>query len=233
MAVIRIYGKDGSLKSPALTTPMPQGGLCHVEGDQFASADSLGVYLIRVTPGGVTQDRKLVTLTGPGAVQTGSAVDIASNRGGKLVVTMRHDTGGVRQLYVRGYDIETGTQDLNASLGPSANEGGIAFNGTLWWVSYESTAFGNPDRITQLDISGPSVSVTRDTALSLASPATTFFASLTWDGIDLWALVGSSVGQWEIPGRQAPSRQQSWTAAGGVHKGIATDGQNIYILSRT
>lgn len=238
MSVLRNYSKAGSLNWTQPAAPVQQGGLCYIGAGKFAAMDSRasgGVYITEIAgPGGMTVEKQLIALTG--ATGNGRGVTMEYNGAGKLLVTARHDVPPglpVRQYMIRCYDIVTGALDWEVSRGPSNAEGGIAFNGTSWWVSFTNTSGGGTNVLTQMDIAGSTVTAMASWDMATATPAGVMCQDMCFDGNHLYTLQGTNIIVYEMAGNNAPVQLYTFALAAGAPLGLATDGNSLYVMART
>jgi hypothetical protein len=236
MVVLRQYTKQGILSRPAITSvPTRNGQICYIGGELYACIDGTALQLFHYDGLSVTLEKTLDTFTSPSTTGTGAGVE--SNGGGKLMVTLRLDTGTptVRFIFIRSYDIALGTTDWQAAVDTSTDEGGICFNGYQWMVSYRNTALPSTHRLLRLDVDGQAASFVLSTNLANALPTPAITCTdLCWDGVSLWTLQAGVVIHYTLDARLPPREVFRFTPAGGANsQGITTDGNDLLIMSRT
>ena len=144
---------------------------------------------------------------------------------GGLMYTVREvDQSGTLYGYVE-------LRERNGTIVKSINftgilaMGGCAFDGRHLAVSvYYSVAGG----VTAMNVYDAQLNSLYNFAVSA------FIIDMTFDGQYYWSVDGTNtVNQWEITSSTTRNIYKSWTASGATIRGIATDGDKIWILSDT
>lgn len=238
MVQFRHYSMDGILQRAALTSPTGLGAICYIGGSKFAMCSGGAVEIFQYDGDGITLDRQLFAFTGGAPIRVGAGVE--SDGAGHLMVASRFDIGtapfNTRTYAVASYSIDTGTQDMpERSLSVSLAEGGLAYDGIHWWLGFTSASVPKFYSLEQTEISGTSATVNDSRFLEDALPtaAVAKATDLCWDGQHLWTLQGSVVVGYTMDAKAAATEAARFTlAAGSPHTGIATDGTDLFIMSR-
>jgi hypothetical protein len=237
MVVLRHYTKEGVLSRPALTSPTQNGAICHIGSDKYACCSALVLQLFSYGGDGITLDKQIATFPSGAPVRTAKGVEC--DRAGKLWVTRRFDIpsspSDIREFAIEQYDLDSGAVDTPlVSLGGSNNEGGIAFNGNQWWVSFQGTTVPKFESLWNVELDG-ATPFTANNAIFMedAAPAGAYAEDMCFDGIHLWTLQAGVVICYEMDGRRVPSEVFRFTPAGTSKSGLTTDGVDLLVMSRT
>lgn len=194
--------------------------------NQFAVQDTSTIILKTLITFGVNEDGYGVAIQRRQLM--GDVEDSLEPEGQILYVAMDEIIAAVHVYAIRLYDIATAPATLLATinLGEVNDWGGICTDGHRVYVAFNVGALPATNRIALYEIEG-------GTATQLKSwSVTTLAADLCHDGYYLWAIEGTNAVQYEQVGNAAPVQVNSFALAGNTQRGITTDGQNIFVLSR-
>lgn len=234
MVQLRIYDKAGGVQA-SMTSPVANGAVDYLGHGLFVSTNIDTVEMFALTsPTSAVLVKTLVTF---GANQDGVGVLCRSSHhrwwdeldadGPNVLIAMKETIGITQDYTLRDHNLSDGGLNQTAILfaGTVSAWGGMCGNGSEIYLALTDTSPSTD--VYHVELSGNTVGWNRRWSFA------TLPLDMSYDGHYLWTLEGTTCKQYEQDGATLPRLCNSFTTAGTTPAGICTDGEFLYIISRT